>query len=769
MGADRGRRRCAIAHDQWRTNVFAPPLCWDLETVEQFDEAARTSARRTSARRVLVSADLARHAAWLQELAALGVRRDLRSTTSARTRTRSSTRSASEVLPELGAREPQATSDLWWKNAVVYCLDVETFLDGDGDGCGDLTGPVGAHRLPRRASASSCVWLMPFYPVAASATTATTSPTSTASTRGSARSATSSSSCARRATAGIRVIADLVRQPHLRPAPVVPGGARPAATRPYRDFYVWADEKPEEKPGDVVFPDQEESNWAYDEQAGQWYLHRFYSHQPDLNVANPAVRDEIAQVAGFWLEQGLSGFRVDAVPFLLEPMGMPEGALVDPHELLRDLRALPRRAAAARRSCSARSTCRRAEQRAFFGDEDGDELRPGVRLHRQPGASTWRSPARTPRRSRAALAALPADARRLPVGALRAQPRRAHARQAHRRRARGGVRRLRPRPGHAALRPRPAPAAADDARRRRSAGSGWSTRCCSRCPARRCCSTARRSAWPRTWRSRAATACARRCSGRTSRHGGFTTARRAGAGRSSTEGRSAPRTVNVARQRRDPGSLLNWMERLIRRRRECPELGWGDVGAARRRSDPPVFAHRGDWDGSTVVAVHNLARPRHARRVARASTREGELVDLFGADEPAPRRRARASRSSPTTTAGSACAGPGSGSRPERQPWCAAQYASRAALSRSSGRSPVPGGSSRPARRRRPRCSPPPGARRGRRGAHQPLGVAPRDLAPGGDDLEQRDVVDGRRAGRWRRSSGRSGARSRRRAARSRG
>ena len=70
-----------------------------------------------------------------------------------------------------------------------------------------------------------------------------------------------------------------------------------------------------------MFPDQEDSNWAWDPKARPWYLHRFYSHQPDLNVANPAVRDEIAQVVGYWLDQGLAGFRVDAVPFLLEPIG----------------------------------------------------------------------------------------------------------------------------------------------------------------------------------------------------------------------------------------------------------------------------------------------------------------------------------------------------------------------------------------------------------------------------------------------------------------
>ncbi len=149
--------------------------------------------------------------------------------------------------------------------------------------------------------------------------------------------------------------------------------ARADRDSPFRDFYVWSDEKPEEKPGDVVFPDKEDSNWAWDEQAGQFYLHRFYSHQPDLNMANPAVRDEIAQVMAFWIEQGLSGFRIDAVPFLLEPMGMPDGALVDPHELLRDLRAfITRRNGEA--MLLGEVNLEPAEARKFFGDEGGDEL-----------------------------------------------------------------------------------------------------------------------------------------------------------------------------------------------------------------------------------------------------------------------------------------------------------------------------------------------------------------------------------------------------------
>jgi maltose alpha-D-glucosyltransferase/alpha-amylase len=88
--------------------------------------------------------------------------------------------------------------------------------------------------------------------------------------------------------------------------------------------------------------------------------------------------------------------------------------------------------------------------------------------------------------------------------------------------------------------------------------------------------------------------------------------------------------VNVARQRRDPGSLLNWMERLIRRRRECPELGWGEWSLL-EQDDPAVLVHRADWDGSTIVAVHNLAARATQARIALGA--DGVLADLFGADD----------------------------------------------------------------------------------------------------------------------------------------
>jgi glycosidase len=103
---------------------------------------------------------------------------------------------------------------------------------------------------------------------------------------------------------------------------MVPVGTRRPHGRPFRDWYVWRDEIPEGGPDGLVFPDEEDSNWEWDEQAGQYYLHRFYKHQPDLNIANPRVREEVRKIVGFWLEIGLSGFRVDAVPFLLETDGI---------------------------------------------------------------------------------------------------------------------------------------------------------------------------------------------------------------------------------------------------------------------------------------------------------------------------------------------------------------------------------------------------------------------------------------------------------------
>ena len=261
------------------------------------------------------------------------------------------------------------TSDLWWKNAVIYCLDVETFLDWNDDGMGDLAGL--SERVDYLAGIGvSCIWLMPFYP----------SPNRddgydiTDYYGVDDRLGTLGDFVAFIRTAkdrGMRVIIDLVVN-HTRDRHPWFQSARASTSSPFRDFYVWVDEPPKQKKSDVVFPDAEDSIWAWDEKAGQWYLHHFYSHQPDLNISNPAVRDEIAKIAGFWLELGVDGFRVDAVPFLLEGGAIPGDVDLDPHDFLQDLRSF-----VARRKGDAvllgEVNLPATGLREFFGDQ-GDEV-----------------------------------------------------------------------------------------------------------------------------------------------------------------------------------------------------------------------------------------------------------------------------------------------------------------------------------------------------------------------------------------------------------
>ncbi len=223
-------------------------------------------------------------------------------------------------------------SDLWWKTAVVYCLDVETYMDWNDDGAGDFEGL--AHRLDHLAELGvTVIWLMPFQPTPdRDDGYDITDFTGVDHRLGALTDVAEFTRTAR--DRGMRVIIDFVmnhtsdRHPWFR-------SARRSIDAPYRDYYVWRDAPPK-KQAATVFPGEEDSVWELDERTGQYYLHSFYRHQPDLNIANPAVRDEITKTIGYWLELGISGFRVDAVPFLIEP---PEGVEIgDPHEFLRDIR-----------------------------------------------------------------------------------------------------------------------------------------------------------------------------------------------------------------------------------------------------------------------------------------------------------------------------------------------------------------------------------------------------------------------------------------------
>jgi maltose alpha-D-glucosyltransferase / alpha-amylase len=214
----------------------------------------------------------------------------------------------------------------WFKNAVVYCIDVDTFKDGNGDGIGDFIGlRQGLSYLA--GLGVSCIWLLPFYP----------SPD-----RDNGYDITDyigihpalgdlgdfAAFMDEAANRGIRVIIDLVVN-HTSDQHPWFKAARSRDSH-YFDYYVWRNDRPGDTSNEVVFPGKQKAVWQYDRTTKAYYFHRFYEYQPDLNTANPNVRDEIKKIIGFWLALGVSGFRVDAAPFVIATKG-PE-AQKQPHE-----------------------------------------------------------------------------------------------------------------------------------------------------------------------------------------------------------------------------------------------------------------------------------------------------------------------------------------------------------------------------------------------------------------------------------------------------
>jgi maltose alpha-D-glucosyltransferase/alpha-amylase len=513
----------------------------------------------------------------------------------------------------------KVTSDLWWKNAVFYCLDVETFLDADGDGCGDLPGLC--ERVDYlRGIGIDCVWLMPFMPSCQRDDGYDITDFYGVDARlGTHGDLVDVVRAARES--GIRVIADLVVNHTSNEHPWFTA-ARRSRDSPFHDFYVWRDEKPDEKPGDVVFPDQESSNWAFEEEVERWYMHSFYSHQPDLNVANPEVRDEIAQTVGFWLQQGLSGFRVDAVPFLIEPPGTDARTRADPHKLLRDLRSyIGRRAGDA--VLMGEVNLPPPQLREFFGAENGDELQVvlSFTVNQAMYLALAREDATPLKRALEALPAIPDDCQwanfvrnhdELTLDKLSDEEREEVF-------AAFGPEEELQLYGRGLRRRLPTMVDGDERRIRMMYSLAFSL------PgtpvlfygeeigmAENLAIEGRYSVRaPMQWAAEP--------------NGGFTTASEP-CRPLVEDGPFGFREVNVTRQRRNPESLLNWMERLVRRRRECPELGWGDWTVL-DAGDPALFAQRSDWDESTIVAVHSFAGRDSSARLTLGE--DGTLLDLF--------------------------------------------------------------------------------------------------------------------------------------------
>lgn len=203
----------------------------------------------------------------------------------------------------------------WYREAVVYCLDVDTFQDSDGDGIGDLPGLT--TRLDHIARlGATCIWLNPVHP----------SPnrddgydiTDFYAVHPSLGSLGDFVEMVHQAgNRGLRVMIDLVVNHTSDQHPWFRSACADEGSR-YRDWYVWSETEPTDIRQGMVFPGVQDTTWTWSEEAGAWYYHRFFDFQPDLNMANADVRDEIGKIIGFWLALGVSGFRLDAAPFIIE-------------------------------------------------------------------------------------------------------------------------------------------------------------------------------------------------------------------------------------------------------------------------------------------------------------------------------------------------------------------------------------------------------------------------------------------------------------------
>jgi trehalose synthase len=455
------------------------------------------------------------------------------------------------------------TSDLWWKNAVVYCLDVETFHDSDGDGCGDIAGLM--ERIDHAASlGASCLWLMPLYPTPNRDDGYDITDYLAVDPRlGDLGDVVDAIRHAR--DRGLRVIMDLVVNHTSDEHPWFREARADRASR-YRDYYVWSDD-PEHEKGTT--PD----NWTWDEEAEQYYMHRFAPFQPDLNIANPAVRDEIAKTVGFWLTLGASGFRMDAVPFLVEEVGL---AGIEPGEGKRWLHSLREYAMRRRGDAMLMGEVNVAmkDLESYFEDH-GDALH--LQLAFLINQRLWLALARGE--------ATPLEdlMRRLPV-----PPHDSGWATFLRNHDELTLDKLEPEERDEVF---AAFAPDEDMRiyghgiRRRAASmlGGDGPRL--------------RMVWSLLFT----------LPGTPVMLYGDEIAMREDLRR---EGRMSVRTPmdwdRVAHQKREPDSLLRFMRRLIHQRRDTPELGWG-VSELIETGPAAMLACRSDWQGSTVIAVHNLS------------------------------------------------------------------------------------------------------------------------------------------------------------------
>jgi maltose alpha-D-glucosyltransferase / alpha-amylase len=509
-------------------------------------------------------------------------------------------------------------TDLWYKNALIYCLSVGTFMDSNGDGVGDFQGL--ARRLDYlRGLGITTIWLMPFQ----------TSPNRDGGydisdyynvdprygTLGDFVEFTHGAM-----GRGMRILIDLVVNHTSDEHPWFQEARRDSHSK-YRDWYVWSKTKPAHANSGMVFPGVQKSTWTYDKVARAWYFHRFYDFQPDLNTANPLVHAEILKIMGFWTQLGVSGFRLDAVPFIIETKGREAVNSKPQYDMLRRFRELLQWRKGDAIILGEANVLPKTDME-YFGPE-------GERLHMlfnfQVNQFLF-------------YALATADSRPLIKALAKTKPRPATSQwgiflrnhdeldlgrlsPAQRRRvldvfAPDKDMQLYDR----GLRRRLAPMLSSDRRRLELAYSLMLTLPGTpvlrygdeigmgddlTLPERNCART------PMQWSDEP--------------DGGFTDS-----GKPIlpviSGGAYGFEHLNVAAQRRDPNSMLNWLERVCRMRKEVPEIGWGDYRVLASR-DPAVLSIVYEWRNNRVCFMHNLSeQPREVTVKAESIGTDAELL-----------------------------------------------------------------------------------------------------------------------------------------------
>ena len=495
--------------------------------------------------------------------------------------------------------------DLWYKNAVIYALNVDSFMDGNGDGCGDFEGLI--RRLDYVESLGvDAIWIGPFQ----------TSPN-----KDNGYDIADFYSVDKRFgtngdfvelmqhahSRGIRVLIDLVVN-HTSDRSEWFQEARKNPESKYRDWYIWSKRRPKNWNKGMVFPGVQKSTWTRDPEAGLYYYHRFYDFQPDLNMDNPDVRTEVRRIMGFWLQLGVSGFRVDAVPFVIE--GSPDGSGKEPpehFEYLRQMRSFLDWRTAGAIMLGEANVLPPKHKKYFGANGDGIHMMFNFYVNQHLFYALASADVRPLRKALQATRGLPPSAQwvhflrnhdELDLGRLTVAQRqcvfdRFGPEPEMQLYDRGIRRRLAPMLGERvrlelaysamlSLPGTPVVRYGDEI----AMGDDLSLK------ERECART------PMQWSGEA--------------HGGFTTADRP-ARPVISDGPYGCDEVNVEKQRRDPNSLLNWTTRMIRMRKQCPEIGWGDWSAVATAS-PHVLGLCYVWRGNSVVVLHNFSsQPQEAR------------------------------------------------------------------------------------------------------------------------------------------------------------